>query len=445
MSTRFARLAALIVALAHVRPAAAQQNDVNIELKGTLATFTAGNGTPQIPVPKQSGASVKLRVTCGSPFDCTKVTMEGDAKDRVSRETPTDTLVVFTVPGGPSEVAFKGRIHHDRKPATNELAFAPAEAQGGSGGSGGGSTPTLAQQVAGWLATPCPVPAGTHLSGADIVMTPFGRVLNQPPAQFDDDDKVTVSVLADSRVTHLIAVREASDLTRPVVTNIYGADSPIFKEQATGGQAGAAPAATCVLTDPEPLGPFATPKGVAQVTVYDGTALKDLGSAQFVVAPLYTGAFMLGAIGTELAAPTYSKAFNGTDTVIVERETGHRLLYTATYTHFWRKRDLTRSLPSDRLLEAITPMVGVVLNEAASNAVAGVNIELRPGLGVVVGRHFGRVTVLDESTGARVGQEFENRGDVPTERKWKSANFYGLNIDVRAASGLLRSLLGSGK
>jgi hypothetical protein len=442
MWQRFARLAALVVALAPVRPAAAQ--DVNIELKGTLNNFTAGTGTPEVPIAKQTGATTRLRVTCASPFDCRKVTMGGDAKEYVTGDpSPTATLFVFTIPGGPGEVRYNGRILHDSKPSTNQLAFAPASTQG-AGGAGQG-TPTLAQQVAGWLATPCPVHAGTILPRADIVMTPFGRVLNRPPAQFDDDDKVTVSILADDRVTHLIAVREASDLTRPVVTNIYGADSPVFGNQSTAGQPGAAPAPTCAFTAPEPLGPFATPKGVAQVTVYDGTALKDLGSAQFVVAPLYTGSFMLGAIGTELAAPTYAKAFNGTDTVIVERETGRRLLYTATYTHFWRKRDLTRSLPSDRLLEAITPMVGVVLNEAASNAVAGVNIELRPGLGVVVGRHFGRVTVLDESTGARVGQEFENRGDVPTERKWKSANFYGLNVDVRAASGLLRSLLGSGK
>jgi hypothetical protein len=442
MLERFARLAALVVALALFRPAAAQ--DVNIELKGTLNNFTAGTGTPQIPIPKQTGATARLRITCASPFDCTKVAMGGDAKDYVTGDpAPTATLFVFTIPGGPGEVRYNGQILHDSKPSTNQLAFAPAGTQGGGGG--GQGTATLAQQVAGWLATACPVHAGTILPDADIVMTPFGRVLNRPAVQFDDDDKVTVSILADDRVAHLIAVREASDLTRPVVTNIYGADSPIFANQSTVGQPGAAPAPTCVFTAPEPLGPFASPKGVAQVTVYDGTALKDLGSAQFVVAPLYTGTFMLGAMRTELAAPTFAKAYNGTDTVIVEREAGHRLLYTATYTHYWRKRDLTRGLPLDRIWESITPMVGVVLNDAASNAIVGASIELRPGLAIIVGRHFGRVNVLDESTGAQVGGVFEGRGDVPVDKEWKAGDFYGLSVDVRAASGLLRSVLGSGK
>jgi hypothetical protein len=437
MVSRPVLFAAVLAVVAHSRPGSAQ--DVTIQLKGTPASFTADPGAPSISIPAQTGSAVRLQVTCAPPFDCTKVSIGGDAKAQgAAAPTATATSFVFTIPGGPGTPSFKGRIVHDGKESSNELTFTAA----GAAAATGPSTPTLAQQVAGWLATPCPV---LPFPNADIVMSPFGRVLNGPPRSFDDDDKVTVSVLVDDRVAHLIAVREASELAAPVVTNIYGSDSPFFKNQSTGGAPVAPLVPQCTYTRPEPLGPFASPKGVAQVTVYDGTALKDLGSAQFVVAPLYTGSFMLGAIGTELAAPTYAKAFNGTDTVIVERETGRRLLYTATYTHFWRKRDLTQPLPASRFLEGITPMVGVVLNDAASNALAGVNVELRPGLGLMVGRHFGRVNVLDESTGARVGQEFENRGDVPTDRKWRSEWFYGASVDVRAAAGLLKSVLGGGK
>lgn len=420
-------------------PAAAATQEVTIVLKGSLQSFTAGEGEVAIPIPAMDQANGTLRVACTAPFDCTKVRMGGDAEKRVvgkGNGTPTERL--FEIPAGIA--SFTGILIHADKAATNRLSFAAAAKQPKDDESGKG---TLAQNVTGWLARECRFPASVAMPGASVVMTPFGRVLGQSKRRYHDGEMISVSVLADPRVHHLLDVKPTSDLAQPVVTNIYGADQAPFKNHRLGADSASRALPPCTFTHPEPIGPLASPKGGVQVTVYDGEAVKALGSTEFVVAPLYTGTFTLGGISTGVAAPTYAKAFNGTDTVIVERETGRRLLYTAMYTRFWKKRDLTEEIDLGKdLLQAITPMVGIVLNDVANNALLGVNVELRSNFALVGGWHFSRVTQLDRSTGASVGQAFENLGDVPTERKWKGGGFAGLSIDARAAGALLRSVLG---
>lgn len=441
MSKKLTKFALLLGATSIASPAAGQETPVNFELKGTPDAATATGDTTSVPIPPTG--NLLLRIHCETPFDCTKVTVGGEAEAHVTEKgTATKVLREFVMEGGVSAVESRGQILHDGQPTGVELHFT-LSARTGGGGSGGG--PTLVQEVPLWLATQCQYTPGMQDQPyANIVMNPFGQVLYRSPSRYNDEDVVTVTVLADHRVTHLLDIKMASDLAQPVVTNIYGADQQPFNRQSLRGDPAVAPERRCSFTAAEPLGPFASPKGVVKVTVYDGASVKDLGSAEFVVAPMYTGTFTLGGISTALESPTFAKAFNGQDTVIVRRDDGRRILYTAMYTHFWRKRDLSRPLPANRLYEAITPMVGVVLNDVTSNALIGASVELRPGFAFVAGWHLGRVTVLDESTGAGEGGEWENRGDVPTENEWKDGGFFGLSIDVRAAGALLQSLLGGG-
>ncbi len=97
------------------------------------------------------------------------------------------------------------------------------------------------------------------------------------------------------------------------------------------------------------------------------------------------------------------------------------------------------------MLARFNPMVGVVLNDVANNALAGVSIELQPGIALNIGQHIARVNMLDTQSGAALGKPFANRAaSVPTDRRWTSKPFYGVLVDVRAAGVLLKSLLGGG-
>src|SRR3712207_4420335 len=116
-------------------------------------------------------------------------------------------------------------------------------------------------------------------------------------------------------------------------------------------------------------------------------------SFEFVVRPTYTGSFAFGGASTRAPSRTFDKVFNGTDTVVTERDGGARGIFVASYTHFLTgRRDLTQ--PPATALGYVNPMVGIVINDIVNNFLYGVALEIRPGISLTFGHHVARVKEL---------------------------------------------------
>jgi len=403
--------------------------DVLYKLSGTPTKFTVGaeNVALTIDVPASS-IPAQLTIVCdGTTFDCTKVKLGGAASKKVSPGDASARQAIFEIPGGAAATSFDGNVLYEGVASMNLLTFASTAA----------GPPKDDASLGTLLATMCDERLVT--TTATFVVTPFGRVVKQNKPRITDRDRIEVSILANTELEPVLTLKEGSDLATPSVTNIYGADLPIFKNTSKAGGKPIAPV-PCRQSAATPLGPFASPKGTVLIEAHVGIEEKQVGSFQFQVNPTYTGAFSLGGGLTTAFSPSFEKAFNGTDTVIVAHGDRHRFLYIATYTHYlWKPRDLSFVKGLD---PQIFPFVGVVLNDVTDNALAGVSLELQPGFALVFAQHIARVTVLDTSTGAALGGAFNNRAaSVPTDKRWTSMPFYGVVVDARAVAGLLKTLL----
>lgn len=401
-------------------------------LTGTSAVFSVGPKNEPLSIVVPAGvATGKLTIKCSGVFDCTKVSMAGDAKKNITLRAPANAdSAVFEIPTGIASTTFDGNVTYAGVSSTNTLTFSQAAADGKNAES----------QLADWLATLCDESVET---AATFLTTPFGRVIKQTKVRITDRDRITVSVLANPNLEPVLSVREGSELATPSVTNIYGSDAAPFKNTSKTPGTPIARVA-CHHTKPTPLGPFASPKGTVNIVAHTGTEEKQVGTFQFQVNPTYTGSFSLGGGLSSAFSPTFEKSFNGADTVVVAHGDRHRFLYVATYTPYvYGPRDLGAL---QGLTPRIFPFVGIVLNDVTKNALAGFSIELQPGFAFIIAQHVAHVTMLDTSTGAAVGKPFANRAaTVPTDQHWTSKPFYGVLIDAHAATGLLKSLFGAPK
>jgi hypothetical protein len=422
---------------------------VPIKLHGTPSAFSLGEDAAKdvaIEIPRTGHVLVEFQ--CGGNFDCKKVTLQPSAQGALGKRPATKEAAQFFLPGGPNPTTFTATVQHGSVTAANKLAFA-----GGAAGAAGGpttppapKTPTFADSIGILLATPCELDAAELTRPEDrFLVTPFGRVISSQKSYSTTEDTAWVSVVVHPRLVDLITPRAGSDLAQPLVANIYGQELEFFKLTSRTDTAVAKRVPRCAVTPRAPIGPLASPKGVVNITVFDGKPDTKVGSFEFVVRPTYTGTFAFGGVSTRVANPTFEKVYNGTDTVVARRDSGPRGLFVATYTHFLTgRRDLTH--PPTGPLGYLNPTIGVVINDIENNLLYGVALELRPGLSLSFGHHLARVRVIDPEANVEVGDEFENRGAaVPTTSRWTSKAYYGALIDVRAAGGLIRSLWASTK
>lgn len=266
---------------------------------------------------------------------------------------------------------------------------------------------------------------------ARFVVTPVGNVVFRPGDEVDENDRVQVVVVGDARLVPRLKVTRQSAFRAPGSFAILGADQELpFELKSAAGCA-----ATGVL-----LSDFQPGQGQVQIaTINDDGSQTAIGGFDFGVHTLYAGAFSLGAIRTELRDPTFGVAAVGPDTVLTRTEDGTpRVLYVLSYTPFiWGQRDVQKPVP---FIEHVNPMVGVVLNDIADNALVGLSIDLMNSLYLQVGAHAGRVTRLDPRGGVRLGDPFtQPASEIPTVTEWGVDWFIGASLDLRAAVQLLRT------
>jgi len=286
---------------------------------------------------------------------------------------------------------------------------------------------------------------------AHFVVTPVGNVLRRPAPVIDESDSVRVDVLADSRLLPLLKVRRSSAIRTVGAVRFIGEDtnlSGIFEPEAEELVEGEPPPCgvqSYVLRDFEPG------KGEVEIRALTGKSEADemtqaVGTFDFNVNPLYSGAFSLGAMRTELSEPEFGINVDGADSTITVRSNGpYRIRYVLMYTHFiWGKRDVEK-LPSN-LWERINPSIGVVLDDIPENFVGGLTADLFEGVYLSGGAHFGRVKELDPNSGFSVGDTFSgDEDDIPTLERWRVKPFFSVGVDVRAAAELLRMALTGSK
>ncbi len=293
------------------------------------------------------------------------------------------------------------------------------------------------------------------ISGRDFVVTAAGNVLDRPRRPIDEGQKVHVTVLADERLEQSLVVTRKSEF-RPVrVTNILGSGvrftSPVLIRALVGSNKPKCVAAQFELND------FASGRGEVDISALTDDGRASLGTFDFAVDPLYTGAFTIGAIRTRVNAPTFGTTARiydttlvaggplkrVTDTVVTRTvENGDRILYVVTYVPFlWRDRDV-KVTPS-RFIERFNPMFGAVLNDVFNNGLIGVNFDILARVYLMWGVHAGRVTDLDSRSRQMVGSPIGS-GSVSTTKKWRYDQFVGVSVDITSGVDFLKTALSAG-
>lgn len=278
---------------------------------------------------------------------------------------------------------------------------------------------------------------GLHGDSAHFVVTYRGNVTFRPEMPVDEDDRVTVHVLTPPELAPLLRVRRRSAF-RPVgVINIAGdvaaaLGAAIMTESKEGDPCDF----RIVLTD------FAPGRGEVEIAMVPGagnpTGEAELGAFDFSVNPLYTGAFTLGPVRSELENPRFELITTAGGVVPTQTEVGSfRVFYTLFYTPFvWGKRDLEK--PAKHFLHRINPSIGVTLNDMGENAMAGITVDLPVGVFLSWGIHAGKVAELDPRSGAKLGAPYSGTS-VPTRRLWRSKPYAGVTVDLRVMLRLVKA------
>ncbi|HLL81520.1 MAG TPA: hypothetical protein VK420_02670 [Longimicrobium sp.] len=272
---------------------------------------------------------------------------------------------------------------------------------------------------------------------AHFVVSPVGNVLARPGDRVDEDDIVRVYVLADRSVVPRLAVSRISEFRTPGQVHFAGEGSDfenVLKSAHTGRTAEA----------PCEIGEFAVTdfapgkKGEVEIALVndDGTQAQ-VGTFDFGVHTLYSGAFAFGPARTELRDPDFGVVARDGDNFVTVKEDGSpRVLYVLSFTPFiWGKRELEEPAP---WYHHVNPTIGIVPAHLQENALLGVSIDVLNTLYLQGGVHAGRVRRLDTRSGLELGAKFTGTGDVPTVREWDADWFVGLSLDLRAAVEFLR-------
>lgn len=434
---RSSLLLALLVCAASVSTAHAQR-----EARFTLGSAGLGDVPPEL---RLSGQTL-LRVECAGGVSCSNLTARlrvagrPDAPVAVS-EAPTDARIVFNLNSSMLGDAAAGTVavlHNG-----SEIVAIPVEAV---------VTPpdTVAVTDAptlGKLLTRDCRPLLSRFRGvslydaanntAHFVVSPVGNVLARPGDQVDENDVVKVYVLADRSLAPRLAVSRISEFRTPGQVHFVGEGSD-FEDVRKSAHTGRTEEAPCQI------GEFAVTdfapgkKGEVEIALVndDGTQAQ-VGTFDFGVHTLYSGAFAFGPARTELRDPDFGVVSRDGDNVVTVKEDGSpRVLYVLSFTPFiWGKRELEEPAP---WYHHVNPTIGIVPAHLQENAILGVSIDLLNTLYLQGGVHAGRVRRLDTRSGLRLGDKFTGTGDVPTVQEWDADWFVGLSMDLRAAVEFLR-------
>lgn len=284
---------------------------------------------------------------------------------------------------------------------------------------------------------------------AVFVIDALGNVLRAPDDTVDENDNVTVQLIAPPQAAPLLSVKRRSATRALGVFNAIGAGLTITipedqrPQQSRGPKAPRPP--DCIVTNYE-LSDFAPGNGVIEVSAFVDEQRAVINTIEFAVSRLYEGIYGLGVITSDLTDRTFTLVPHDDDQVIAEEQEGETTRYVVTYTpYIWGRRDLDkrrgwREELRSRWWHHINPIVGVTLNDVGDNAIVGASLDVGPFL-VSYGFHFSNVHVLSSRSGLKPGDPFTGAAaDLPVVTKWENDPFIGFSLDLRAAVQLLSTL-----
>jgi hypothetical protein len=330
--------------------------------------------------------------------------------------------------------------------AGGEIPLVPGTAQ--QGGGNGGVTPTVSvtrADVGALLTRDCSALGAitsplydARSNTARFVVTPVGNVLYRAGDVIDENDQVIVYVVGDSLVVSRLAVTRISEFRTPGEVSFLGEGLSIADAIKVARGDSARTPLPCVrreftVTDFAP-----GKKGEIQLALVDEKGAKaEVGTFDFGVHTLYSGAFSFGPVRTELRDPDIGTVTRSGKEIVTASEDGTpRVLYVLSFTPFmWGRRELEEPGP---WYTHVNPTIGIVPAHVQDNAMLGLSIDVLNSFYLQGGVHAGRVRRLDTRSGLELGDEFTGTGDVPTVKEWDADWFVGLTVDLRAAVEFLK-------
>lgn len=271
-----------------------------------------------------------------------------------------------------------------------------------------------------------------------FLVNQLGNVLKRSSRDITERDQVFVRLFVSKDLAPFIKIRRQTDFRAIGAINIVGADASVPRQAAQAPSSQQCAEVDAYVSD------FAGGKpGAVEILINTGTAEAVIGSFDFAVAPLYTGAFALGPIYTWLQDPAFGvvTSATGESIISVTHDDAHRVLYALTYTPFiWGRRNIEEDLGVLNI-KHFNPLIGIVLNDISNNAIIGASYDLFYGsVYITAGVHAGRVHEIDPHANLAIGQAVDAPDFVvPTRTLWKTQGFVGLTFDLRAALSLFKT------
>ncbi|MDB4913930.1 MAG: hypothetical protein JWM95_1574 [Gemmatimonadetes bacterium] len=280
-------------------------------------------------------------------------------------------------------------------------------------------------------------------NAAHFLLQANGNVWSRPPVDsVDENDEILVDLYAHPDLIPAIKLRRSSAFRVPGILGIVGGDAALPDMSKKSAPPAGAPRVACGRLSLS-LSDFQPGRGEISIAATSDKGDVPLGTVEFGVNTLYQGAFAFGAIRTNLRDPKFGLVGKGTDSVIVQTEDGSpRTLYVLTYTPFlWGKRDIEKRDPAFAW-SRLNPMFGIVLSDVKNNFVVGVNYDLMSAVYLSAGLHLGRVKSLNPDGGVGLGGVFKGTSaQIPTLTEWKEDVYFGISLDLRAASMFFKKAL----
>ncbi|TGE26452.1 hypothetical protein [Hymenobacter metallicola] len=265
-----------------------------------------------------------------------------------------------------------------------------------------------------------------------FVVTSTGNVLARPIGQIDEDDEIIVKVVGLTSQLEGLQVKQTSAFRDGTALRILGEAPASTSEQKITEQS----TDECGEITLSAGNGFDPGKGTIELSQLKGGESVPITSFDFLVNPLYAGAFSFGPAYSKLGNYTYGYVATGADTTltVTDRESP-RIHYVLAYTPFiWGNRDVAK-LKSLRFYEHFNPTIALTVRNTFDNAFIGISGDLfRNSAFFTVGQHIGKVSRLDPNAGLNVGDKLTpGKRTIPTVRSWENDWFFSVTIDLRAA------------
>lgn len=415
------------------------------QVDGTLAAVGAGK---PVAVERET-VTLKLICDVGRGVDCTRMSATVGGAPAVASNQNANTVTFTTLL---TTVAPDIQLLENAT-AIGTVSFTVSPPNRGGGPSAlGQGTHTLAELVEASQSCEFSGADAARVAGYDegnnlarVMVRPNGNLLSRLPRDFDEDDTLEVIIVLREALLPYIQVRRKSEFGTVGNIRILGSGveipSDLLDRQSTEEDERTLGRCTVYTV---PLRDFAPGKGEVEILASRNGQTTTLGTFEFNVHTLYTGMFSLGPVWTWNEDPKPGLVFNGTQSIIANRERDdQRMLFALFYTPFvWGKRDIEKSRQPLFALNRLNPTLGVSLSDLPNNALLGVSWDVFNGAVLTAGMHLSRVTVLSPESGLKVGDPFTAPAEqLPTVREWRAKGFIALSVDLRAAVQLVRTAL----